>query len=149
MVIEVFLATGVLWGFNVLFGSPLLASAAIRNGLDRWPTSRPAANLLAATALVTVGQIIAIGATVLAAGGRLRGTGVFVGVGGSLVGVAVGTWVIVVWLFPLSGRWRPSQPDGALDGRLVLTGALLVYLGGLGLGALLALMAAIAIGFPG
>lgn len=117
-------------------------------GVQNGPTAYSGLNYLAGTATYAVSHLLVVMVPIFVVkGGQLR-TNAFFWIGGlTLLNLAL-WWVGLSVVAPLSGYWTPKTGE-EYDGRIALTLGTVSYVVGTAAIGFLALVAIIAIGFPG
>ena len=141
------LLLGALWLANALVLSPVLLSKAVRRLVRSWPTDSIVPNYLVGAGVFTATHLLGLALTIALNGGQLSGNEIAWLGGVTLVNLVL-WWGGTAIAFPLLGVWSPSE-RGEYDGRIALTLELFAYTAATGVLALVVLVAAIAVGFPG
>lgn len=144
---DVLLFLAILWLFDGLAIAPVLLSSAVRRLFRKRPTDHPLPNYLAGVTAFAVSHLLWLVVPVALHGGSLENDVIAWLAGVTLVN-AVGWWLATALVLPALGLWSPSE-GGEIDGRIALTLGVFGYVIATGLLALVVVVAAIAVGFPG
>ncbi|WP_053947041.1 hypothetical protein [Halolamina sediminis] len=145
---DMLLVLAILWLFDSVALSPVLVSSAVRRLFRDRPTEYLFLNYLAGTAAYAVSHLLVVMVPIFVLkGGRLH-TNTFAWLGGLTLLNLVLWWLGLSIVAPISGYWAPKTGD-EYDGRIALTLGLVSYVVATAALGFLALVAIIAIGFPG
>ncbi len=139
------------WVFNALALAPLLAFASIRRLVACGPLGRRSGDFFLGTVVLTLAQVVALIATVLAAGGSVStgesGPAAFLVLLAPLLGVVAVAALALGTVLPFRDDWDPSAEG--VDGRLVLAGGVVWYALAAGLATVVVAFLAFLFGYPG
>lgn len=137
-----------LWLFDSIALSPMLVSGAVRRLFQDRPTAYLAPNYLAGTATYAVSHLLVVMVPVFVIKGGHLQTNAFTWIGGLTLLNLVLWWVALAVVAPLAGYWTPKTGE-EYDGRIALSLGVVSYIVATAALGFLALVAIIAIGFPG